>query len=67
MRSLLARDEAALADYRNLAPQAKQAHPTEEHLVPLMVAYGAGGEKVERLHSSVTLSSLRMDAYRFGD
>jgi 4,5-DOPA dioxygenase extradiol len=64
---LLARDEAALADYRNLAPQAKQAHPTEEHLVPLMVAYGAGGEKVERLHSSVTLSSLRMDAYRFGD
>ena len=62
---LLARDESALADYRNRAPHAVQAHPTEEHFMPLFVAYGAGGEAVERLHSSVTFGSLRMDAYSF--
>ena len=62
---LLARDEASLADYRNQAPLAKQAHPTEEHFMPLFIAYGAGGENVERLHTSVTFGSLRMDAYAF--
>jgi 4,5-DOPA dioxygenase extradiol len=62
---LLARDEAALADYRRSAPQAAQAHPTEEHFMPLLVAYGAGGVTVERLHTSVTFGSLRMDAYSF--
>jgi 4,5-DOPA dioxygenase extradiol len=61
---LMGRDEAALADYRALAPQAAMAHPTEEHLMPLLVAHGAGG-KAERLHSSATFGSLRMDAYSF--
>jgi 4,5-DOPA dioxygenase extradiol len=64
-RKLLARDETALADYRQRAPQAAMAHPTEEHFMPLFVAYGAGGESVERLHTSVTFGSLRMDAYAF--
>jgi 4,5-DOPA dioxygenase extradiol len=63
---LNARDEAALADYRSLAPHAIMAHPTEEHFLPLPFAYGAGGEKVTRLHSSATFGSLRMDAYSFG-
>ena len=62
---LLARDQTALADYRMRAPYAAQAHPTEEHFMPLFVAYGAGGETALRLHSSVTLGSLRMDAYSF--
>ena len=62
---LLARDETALADYRSRAPHAAQAHPTEEHFMPLFVAFGAGGDTVERLHSSVTFGSLRMDAYAF--
>ena len=63
---LLARDEAALSGYRALAPQAAMAHPTQEHFVPLLVAYGAGGTKVTRLHTSATFGSLRMDAYAFG-
>ncbi len=63
--NVVARNEAALADYRSRAPFAAQAHPTEEHLVPLFVAYGAGGAAVERLHSSATFGSLRMDAYSF--
>jgi 4,5-DOPA dioxygenase extradiol len=53
-----------LANYRALAPHAAHAHPTEEHLLPLFVAYGAGG-KAERLHTSSTYGSLRMDAYAF--
>jgi 4,5-DOPA dioxygenase extradiol len=63
---LVARDEAALADYRTQAPYAAMAHPTPEHFLPLPFAYGAGGEQVTRLHSSATFGSLRMDAYSFG-
>src|SRR5205085_2811702 len=32
-----------LLDYRGLAPHAEVAHPTDEHLLPLFVAAGAGG------------------------
>lgn len=35
-------DEAALARWEQL-PGARQAHPREEHLIPLMVVRGAGG------------------------
>jgi 4,5-DOPA dioxygenase extradiol len=62
---LMAQDDEALADYRARAPHAALAHPTDEHLMPLFVAYGAGA-KPERLHSSATFGSLRMDAYSFG-
>lgn len=61
---LMASDDAALADYRVRAPHVARAHPSEEHLMPLFVAYGAGG-KAERLHQSATFGSLRMDAYSF--
>jgi 4,5-DOPA dioxygenase extradiol len=56
-----------LLHYRSLAPFAVQQHPTDEHLLPLYVAVGAGGEKPipERLHSSAMYSSLRMDTYAF--
>ena len=56
-----------LIDYRRLAPHAARNHPTDEHLLPLFVALGAAGEgaAAERLHSSVTLGALRMDAYAF--
>jgi 4,5-DOPA dioxygenase extradiol len=56
---------ADLAAYRALAPNAARNHPTEEHLLPLFVALGAGGAAplVERLHASSTYAVLRMDAY----
>jgi 4,5-DOPA dioxygenase extradiol len=56
-----------LLDYRARAPFAVQQHPTEEHLLPLYVALGAGSRSgsAERLHSSAMYSSLRMDAYAF--
>jgi 4,5-DOPA dioxygenase extradiol len=58
---------ADLLNYRTRAPYAVQQHPTDEHLLPLYVALGAGGEHSvpERLHSSAMYSSLRMDAYAF--
>ena len=63
-RALLERRDDDLAHYRSRAPDAATAHPTDDHLMPLFVAYGAG-EKTKRLHSSATFGSLRMDAYRF--
>ncbi|MBC7908339.1 MAG: dioxygenase [Rhodospirillaceae bacterium] len=53
-----------LLNYRTRAPAAEQAHPTDEHLLPLFVALGTGGHgKV--LHRSLD-GSLAMDAYAFG-
>ena len=59
-----------LINYRQLAPRAGLAHPTEEHLLPLFVAAGAGaqGEKSQgqTLHRGWTHGSLSMAAYSFG-
>lgn len=57
-----------LLDYRYLAPEARRNHPTEEHLLPLFVALGAGADgPVAHLHASTTHGILRMDAFAFGD
>lgn len=61
---LAADDEAALHDYRQRAPAAVRNHPSDEHLLPLFFARGAGGQfKVE--HSGFTLGALGMDIYSF--
>ncbi|MEO8122985.1 MAG: class III extradiol ring-cleavage dioxygenase [Burkholderiales bacterium] len=64
-----ARDWDALFDYRARAPHAALMHPTEEHLLPWYPAAGAGGRSPTplRLYEGVTLSSLGMDTYAFGD
>ncbi len=61
-------DWTALADYRRSAPHAVDMHPTDEHLLPWFVAAGAGGrdDAPVRLHASVEMGSLGMDAYAFG-
>ncbi|MNF95160.1 LigB family dioxygenase [compost metagenome] len=57
-------DEAALHDYRQRAPAAARNHPSDEHLLPLFFARGAGGRfRVE--HSGFTLGALGMDIYSF--
>lgn len=60
-------DEAALADYRRQAPYACEAHPTDEHFLPLHVAFGAAGEAARgrALHRSFTLGNLSMASYAF--
>ena len=64
---LVARDFEALLDYRRRAPEAARAHPTEEHLVPLYVAYGAAGNAPQtvRHHAGITEGVLAMDVYTF--
>jgi len=60
-------DVERLIGYRASAPFAVKNHPTEEHLLPLFIALGAGGsDRATRLHKSATYGVLRMDAYAFG-
>jgi 4,5-DOPA dioxygenase extradiol len=62
-----AQDHDALFDYRAQAPHAALMHPSDEHLLPWYVAAGAGHEgPALRLHDSVTVGCLGMDAYAFG-
>lgn len=58
-------DLDALLDYRRRAPGAEDAHPTDEHLLPLFVALGAAGAGyvAERLHDGVDAGTLAMDSF----
>ena len=64
---LEAHDDASLAAWREQGPEAARAHPTDEHFLPLLVAYGAAGERprVDRVHRDILGRALAMDAYRF--
>ncbi|MEM6520210.1 MAG: class III extradiol ring-cleavage dioxygenase [Cyanobacteria bacterium P01_C01_bin.70] len=57
----------ALMQYRQLAPYARENHPTPEHLLPLFVALGAVGQaaQAKQLHRSYTYGVLSMAAYAF--
>lgn len=65
--ALLSGRNADLVAYREKAPHAVRNHPTDEHLIPLFVALGAGdpGGGAQRIHSSIQSGVLSMDAYRF--
>ena len=56
-----------LIHYRSRAPHAVRNHPTDEHLIPVFVAVGAGspGTAPQRLHTSISSGVISMDAYRF--
>lgn len=62
---LAANDEVALHDYRQQAPNAVRSHPSDEHLLPLYFARGAGGD-FSIAHQGFTMGALGMDIYRFG-
>jgi len=56
-------DHAALLDYRN-SSYGRQAHPSEDHILPLFVALGAGeGKPVARYQPENTYGILAMDVY----
>lgn len=48
------------------APAARQAHPREEHLLPLMVIAGAAGSDRGRVGYAGTLMGLKLSAFHFG-
>jgi len=54
-----------LSDWTS-APSARQAHPREEHLLPLMVVAGAAGADRGKLAYSGKILDLQLSAYHFG-
>lgn len=67
-QKLEADDLPALFDYRRQAPFAVQAHPTDEHLLPLYFAMGAAGSDAlgaQRIDAGIDMGFLAMDIYRF--
>ena len=54
-----------LIDWQAL-PNARDAHPREEHLLPLMVAAGAGGDGPARLDWRGEVLGWTVSAFRFG-
>ena len=64
---IMAHDIDALLAYRDQAPHAARAHPSEEHLLPLFVALGAAGDNyvAKRVFAGFEGGALAMDAYRF--
>lgn len=65
--TLVAHDERSLIEYRDRAPDATRAHPTEEHFLPLFVAYGAAtpGASIERVVDGYENGALARDSYLF--
>lgn len=60
-------DHERLQQVMSQAPQAGRAHPTPEHLWPLLVAAGAAGPSrpATRLQGGISHGVLAMDAYCF--
>lgn len=60
-------DRDRLSRWLELAPHARRAHPTDEHFLPLAIAFGAAGiaPRVERFDLGVDSGALAMDAYAF--
>lgn len=54
-----------LQNDRKRAPEAADNHPTDEDLLLLYVALGAGAGRISHLHQSTTYGMLRTDAFDF--
>ncbi|HEX3630866.1 MAG TPA: class III extradiol ring-cleavage dioxygenase [Casimicrobiaceae bacterium] len=64
---LIAHDIDSLVAWREQAPEAARAHPSDEHFLPLFIALGAaaGDAKVARFVEGFEAGALAMDSYRF--
>ena len=65
--ALARHDLPALMQWERLAPHARRAHPTPEHLLPIFVALGTAGEsaRCDNFHRDYQLGALSLDAFRF--
>lgn len=69
-RTLAAGDLESLLNYRTISPDARRAHPTDEHFLPLFFAVGAAGNdwtRVQRIAGGITNDVLSMDSFVFGE
>jgi 4,5-DOPA dioxygenase extradiol len=66
-KTLAAGNLDQLLDYKQYAPSAERAHPTDEHYLPLFIALGAAGEDYQTrvIEGGVTYGVLAMDSYLF--
>ncbi|TDV50246.1 4,5-DOPA dioxygenase extradiol [Pseudomonas graminis] len=66
-QTLQARNIDQLLDFKQYAPFAERAHPTDEHFLPLFIALGAAGESYQTqvLEGGITHGVLAMDSYLF--
>ncbi|MNW14591.1 hypothetical protein D3C71_2128570 [compost metagenome] len=53
--------------YRELAPYAREAVPTNEHFIPLLLAMGTGdaGRNAKLLHRSYQYGNLSLSCWQF--
>jgi len=60
-------DKDGLLSFATRAPEARHAHPTNEHLLPLLFAFGAAGDgaRGRTLHRTFTHDTLSMLAFAF--
>jgi 4,5-DOPA dioxygenase extradiol len=65
--TLARRDDDELLAYRERGPGAARAHPSEEHFLPIYVAWGAAGRDATaaRVYAGYDGAALAMDAYAF--
>jgi len=66
--NIQARNLEHLLEFPNTPAEARRAHPTPEHLMPIFVAMGAGwsGGHSSRLHHSYSYGSISMACFAFG-
>jgi 4,5-DOPA dioxygenase extradiol len=62
-------DTQALVDYLKSAPDARRAHPTSDHYLPLPFSAGAApqGSRARVVDGGVAYGILSMDAFVFGE
>lgn len=67
-QAVTSNDIERLLNYRQLAPHAERAHPTEEHFLPLLVALGArsNAEALQILDGGIDHGVLAMESYAWG-
>ncbi|NHN32156.1 DODA-type extradiol aromatic ring-opening family dioxygenase [Paenibacillus agricola] len=60
-------DTEALFQYEKLAPYAKEAVPTPEHFIPLLLAMGTGdgAKKASLVHRSYQYGNLSLSSWKF--
>lgn len=66
-QALLENRQQDILDWKQLAPHAKENHPSDEHFNPLLVVMGAGSDTVPpvKLHDDWRMGALSMACWSF--